>query len=84
MSVDLDFWKYKPGVDHDDQRVYEALSDGETLADVQELPIEEIRAPAGSGRIRTTARIRRERAALPCTPLPSWSALTAMGCPRSR
>ena len=44
MSVDLDFWKYKPGVDHDDQRVYEALSDGETLADVQELPIEEIRA----------------------------------------
>lgn len=44
MSADYDFWKYKKDVPHDDQRVYAALSNGETLEEVQELPVEEIRA----------------------------------------
>lgn len=43
MSADYSFWKYKAGTTHDDQRVYELLSDGETLEEVQELPVETIR-----------------------------------------
>ena len=43
MSADYNFWKYKKGVPHNDQRVYAALSDGETLEELQELPVEKIR-----------------------------------------
>ena len=44
MSADYDFWKYKAGAAHDDQRVYAALCDGEALEELQTLPVEEIRA----------------------------------------
>ena len=44
MSYDLDFWKYKPGASSDHQAVYERLSDGERLDDLEDLPIESIRS----------------------------------------
>ncbi len=44
MSADYDFWKYKAAAAHDDQKVYLALCDGEAREELQELPIEDIRA----------------------------------------
>ena len=43
MSYDLDFWKYKDKSNQDHQKTYEALSDGETLDSVEELPIEKMK-----------------------------------------
>lgn len=43
MSVDYSFWKYQQGAVHDDGRIYMALCDGEELAELQPLPIQEIR-----------------------------------------
>lgn len=43
MSMDLDFWKYKKGVSHDDKHVYEsACCDGDIVASVEDLPIDAI------------------------------------------
>jgi len=43
--MDLDFWKYKAGVPHDDGAVYErACCDGEPVEGLEELPIDRILA----------------------------------------
>lgn len=43
MSMDLNFWKYKEGAVHDDNRIYElACCDGETMEELESLPIDEI------------------------------------------
>jgi hypothetical protein len=42
MSYDLDFWRYKAGVKLDDERVYDALSDGQRVDGLEDLPIDEI------------------------------------------
>jgi len=45
MSMDLDFWKYKVGVPHDDGAVYQrACCDGELVEGLEELPIHQILA----------------------------------------
>jgi hypothetical protein len=43
MSHDLDFWRYKDNTNQEHQKTYEALSDGETLDTVEELPIEKMK-----------------------------------------
>ena len=43
MSVDLNFWKYKEGVTHEDNRIYrQACCDGELIEELETLPIDEI------------------------------------------
>lgn len=43
MSVDLNFWKYKEGVTHDHQKIYElTCCDGEVVDELETLPIDEI------------------------------------------
>lgn len=43
MSYDIDFWKYKAGVPHDNGKVYEKVCcNGEVLEELEELPINEI------------------------------------------
>ncbi len=43
MSYDIDFWKYKAGVPHDNGKVYEKVCcDGETLEELEDLPTDEI------------------------------------------
>ena len=43
MSMDLNFWKYKERVTHDDDRIYrQACCDGELLEELESLPIDEI------------------------------------------
>ena len=43
MSMDLNFWKYKEGVIHDHKRIYEsACCDGETMEELEPLPLDEI------------------------------------------
>lgn len=43
MSMDLNFWKYKEGAVHDDIRTYElACCDGETMEELESLPIDDI------------------------------------------
>lgn len=43
MSIDINFWKYKKGVIHDDIRIYkQACCDGKLLEELESLPIEEI------------------------------------------
>ena len=43
MSLDLDFWRYKQDIAHDDSRVYQtACCDGERLEDFEDLPVKEI------------------------------------------
>jgi hypothetical protein len=42
MSYDLGFWKYKEDIYGDNQLVYEHLSEGEYIEDIEELPVEEI------------------------------------------
>ncbi len=42
MSYDLNFWKYKDGVYMDHQNVYEALSNGERVDGLEDLPIDKI------------------------------------------
>ncbi len=44
MSYDLDFWKYEnePGEGQDHQAIYEKLSNGETVAGLAQLPIDQI------------------------------------------
>ena len=43
MSMDLNFWKYKEGVPHDNNMVYElACCDGKTIEELENLPIDEI------------------------------------------
>ncbi len=43
MSVDLDFWRYKEGAAHDNDKVYRlACCDGETVEGLEDLPIEDI------------------------------------------
>lgn len=43
MSYDLNFWKYKEGAAHNNQKIYElACCDGETVDILENLPIEEI------------------------------------------
>ena len=44
MSYDLNFWRYTPGSSGDHQSVYERLSDGQHVEDLEDLPIQEIRA----------------------------------------
>ena len=39
MSYDLDFWRYKAGVNLDHQKVYEQLSDGQRVEGLEDLPI---------------------------------------------
>ena len=43
MSYDLNFWRYKSGIQMDHQKVYEQLSDGQTVEGLETLPIESIR-----------------------------------------
>ena len=43
MGYDINFWKYKSGVPHDNDKVYaKACCDGETLEELETLPIKEI------------------------------------------
>lgn len=43
MSMDMSFWKYKDGVEHNDAAVYEtACCDGEMMDELESLPIDEI------------------------------------------
>ena len=43
MSYDISFWKYKEGVAHDDNRIYEqACCDGKLIEELESLPIDEI------------------------------------------
>lgn len=43
MSVDLNFWKYKAGVTHDNGKVYQvACCDGKIVDELETLPIDEI------------------------------------------
>lgn len=43
MSMDLNFWKYKEGAAHDDNRIYElACCDGKMVEELESLPIDEI------------------------------------------
>ena len=43
MSLDLNFWKYKEGVTHNDSKVYEtACCDGEIFDGLEDLPVDEI------------------------------------------
>ncbi len=43
MSMDLNFWKYKEGVVHDNKKIYElACCDGKTMEELENLPIDEI------------------------------------------
>ena len=43
MSLDLNFWKYKEGVTHNDSKVYEtACCDGEIFDGLEALPIDKI------------------------------------------
>lgn len=43
MSMDLNFWKYKEGVAHDNDRIYEkACCDGQPVEELERLPIDEI------------------------------------------
>lgn len=43
MSYDINFWKYKEGVVHDDNRIYEqACCDGKLMEELESLPIDEI------------------------------------------
>ena len=43
MSYDINFWKYKEGVTHDDHRIYEqACCDGKLIEELESLPIDEI------------------------------------------
>lgn len=43
MSYDLNFWKYKDGAIHDNQKIYEsACCDGEISEALENLPIEDI------------------------------------------
>lgn len=43
MSVDLDFWRYKEGAVHDNDKIYSlACCDGETVEGLEDLPIEDI------------------------------------------
>ena len=43
MSYDLNFWKYKKGASRDHAAVYEAACDGETVEELESLPIRDIR-----------------------------------------
>ena len=43
MSMDLNFWKYKEGAVHDDDKIYElACCDGKRVEGLENLPINEI------------------------------------------
>lgn len=43
MSMDLNFWRYKAGADHDNEAVYQtACCDGERMEVLESLPISEI------------------------------------------
>ena len=43
MSMDLNFWKYKEGVTHDNNRIYEqAWCDGKLVEGLESLPIDKI------------------------------------------
>ena len=42
MSYDLDFWKYKQGVELNHQQVYECLSDGQYVDGLEDLPIDDL------------------------------------------
>ena len=42
MSYELNFWKYKDGVYMDHQNVYEALSNGERIDGLEDIPIDKI------------------------------------------
>ena len=43
MSLDLNFWKYKEGVTHNDSKVYEtACCDGGIFDGLEDLPVDEI------------------------------------------
>ena len=44
MSYDMDFWRYKPGVSSDNQAVYEALSAGQQVEGLEDLPLPQILA----------------------------------------
>ena len=48
MSYDLDFWKYKAGVDLNHQQVYERLSNGHSVDGLETLPIPEMIAAVAS------------------------------------
>jgi hypothetical protein len=39
MSVDIGFWRYKPGVSRDHEEVYYALSDGQHVDGLEDLPL---------------------------------------------
>lgn len=43
MSYDLNFWRYKSGIQLSHQAVYEQLSDGNEVEGLEDLPIDEIR-----------------------------------------
>ncbi len=44
MSINLNFWKYEAGADHNHAYVYEkACSDGELVEGLERLPITKIR-----------------------------------------
>lgn len=43
MSVELNFWRYKEGANHNDSNIYKiACCDGRILKELEELPIDEI------------------------------------------
>lgn len=43
MAVDLNFWKYKEGITHDNDRIYKlACCEGKTMEELETLPINEI------------------------------------------
>ena len=39
MSMDYSFWKYKDGIYLDNQKIYEALSNGDYVDGLEEIPI---------------------------------------------
>jgi hypothetical protein len=44
MSYDIDFWRYKRGVSSDHQAVYQALSAGQQVEGLEDLPLSAILA----------------------------------------
>ncbi len=61
MSVELNFWKYKEGVMHDDERIYrQACCDGELVAELESLPVDEILDKIASAFSDWTVRNKRD------------------------
>ena len=49
MSYDINFWKYKEGVAHDNTRIYEqACCDGKWVEELESLPVDKILAKIAS------------------------------------